>query len=49
MKVVTDSNVFFRAALGRKVGTASKLVIQLIRDGRIVSYTYDALMGEIEE
>ena len=47
MKVVTDSNVFFRAALGRKVGTASKLVIQLIRDGRIVSYTCDALMGEI--
>ena len=47
MKVVTDSNVFFRAILGRKVGTASKQVIQLIRDGRVTSYTCDALMGEI--
>ena len=47
MKVVTDSNVFFRAILGRKVGTASKMVINLIRDGKVVSYTCDALMGEI--
>ena len=47
MKIVTDSNVFFRAILGRKAGTASKLVIQLIRDGRVTSYTCDALMGEI--
>jgi putative PIN family toxin of toxin-antitoxin system len=47
MKIVTDSNVFFRAILGRKVGTASKQVIQLIRDGRVTSYTCDALMGEI--
>ena len=47
MKIVTDSNVFFRAILGRKAGTASKLVIQLISDGRVTSYTCDALMGEI--
>ena len=47
MKVVTDSNVFFRAILGRKAGTASKMVINLIREGRIASYTCDALMGEI--
>ncbi len=47
MKVVTDSNVFFRAILGRKAGTASKMVINLIREGRVASYTCDALMGEI--
>ena len=47
MKIVTDSNVFFRAILGRKVGTTSKKVIQLIREGRVASYTCDALMGEI--
>jgi predicted nucleic acid-binding protein len=47
MKIVTDSNVLFRAILGRKVGTASKQVIQLIRDGRVTPYTCDALMGEI--
>ncbi|MHB8396841.1 MAG: putative toxin-antitoxin system toxin component, PIN family [Thermoplasmataceae archaeon] len=47
MKVITDSNVFFRAILGRKAGTASKSVISLIREGRITSYTCDALMGEI--
>lgn len=47
MKIVTDSNVFFRAILGRKVGTASKAVIQLIIDGRVSSYTCDVLMGEI--
>ena len=47
MKIVTDSNVFFRAILGRKLGTASKMVIQLITDGRVTSYTCDALMGEI--
>jgi putative PIN family toxin of toxin-antitoxin system len=47
MKIVTDSNVFFRAILGRKVGTTSKNVIQLIREGRVASYTCDALMGEI--
>ena len=47
MKIVTDSNVFFRAILGRKAGTASKLVIQLISDGRVAPYTCDALMGEI--
>ena len=47
MKVVTDSNVFFRAILGRKAGTASKRVLEMIRDGWITSYTCDALMGEI--
>ena len=47
MKIVTDSNVFFRAILGRKFGTASKMVMQLIREGRVTSYTCDALMGEI--
>ena len=47
MKIVTDSNVFFRAILGRKVGTTSKKVIQLIREGRVASYTCDALMGAI--
>ena len=47
MKIVTDSNVFFRAILGRKVGTTSKKVIQMIREGRVASYTCDALMGEI--
>ncbi|AKA48068.1 hypothetical protein IX51_01980 [uncultured archaeon] len=47
MKVVTDSNVFFRAILGRKAGTASKYVISLIRDGRVQPYTCDVLMGEI--
>ena len=47
MKVVTDSNVFFRAILGRKAGTASKRVLEMIRDGGITSYTCDALMGEI--
>ena len=47
MKIVTDSNVFFRAVLGRKFGTASKMVMQLIREGRVTSYTCDALMGEV--
>ena len=47
MKAVTDSNVFFRAILARKAGTASKSVINLIREGRIQSYTCDALMGEM--
>jgi predicted nucleic acid-binding protein len=47
MKIVTDSNVFFRAILARKAGTASKQVMQMIRDGRVTSYTCDALMGEI--
>ena len=47
MKIVTDSNVFFRAILGRKFGTASKMVMQLIREGRVTSYTCDALMGEV--
>ena len=47
MKIVTDSNVFFRAILGRKVGTASKMVIQLIIDGKVTSYTSDVLMGEM--
>ena len=47
MKVVTDSNVFLRAILGRKAGTASKSIINLIREGRVQSYTCDALMGEI--
>ena len=47
MKIVTDSNVFFRAILGRRVEIASKQVIQLIRDGRVTSYICDVLMGEI--
>ena len=47
MKIVTDSNVFFRATPGIKVGTASKMVIQFIMDGRVTSYTCDALMGEV--
>ena len=47
MKIVTDSNVFFRAILGRKFGTASKMVMQVIREGRVTSYTCDALMGEV--
>lgn len=47
MKIVTDSNVFFRAILVRKVGTASKMVIQLIIDGKVTSYTSDVLMGEM--
>ena len=47
MKIVTDSNVFFRAIFGRKLGTASKMVVQLIREGMVTSYTCDALMGEI--
>jgi len=47
MKIVTDSNVFFRAILGRKAGTASKMVINLISEGKVTSYTCDALMGEI--
>jgi hypothetical protein len=37
MKIVTDSNVFFRAIPGRKAGTASKMVIQFIMDGRVIS------------
>ena len=47
MKIVTDSNVFFRAILGRKAGTASKKLLDLIRNGMVTSYTCDALMGEI--
>lgn len=47
MKIVTDSNVFFHAILGRKAGTASKRVINLIREGRVASYTCDVLMGKI--
>lgn len=39
MKVVTDSNVFFRAILGRKGGTASKSVINLIREKVEFSHT----------
>lgn len=33
MKIVTDSNVFFRANLGGKAGSAGKAVISLIMDG----------------
>lgn len=47
MKIVTDSNVFFHAILGRKAGTASKRLLDLIRNGMVTSYTCDALMGEI--
>ncbi len=47
MKIVTDSNVFLRAVLGRKARTASKNLIDLITEGLIKSYTCDALMGEI--
>ncbi len=45
MKIVTDSNVFFRTILGRKFGTASKMVMQVIREGRVTSYTCDAFDG----
>jgi predicted nucleic acid-binding protein len=47
MKIVTDSNVFFRAIFGRKLGTSNKMIMQLIREGMVTSYTCDALMGEI--
>ncbi len=47
MKIVIDSNVFFRVILGRKAGSASKTVISLITEGRISPYTFDALIGEI--